>query len=362
MSKPSDRNTQAQAILEKILEKDSGVGVVAAVYKNGVLVWSGASGNADIEAGVKMRTNHRMRIGSVSKTITAILALRLSEKGVFNLNTPISEYISGFPKEITPKLLGSHTSGIRQYDFSNLLEANNVFYYPNLESGLKTFKKDALVATPGAKFVYSGLGFNLMGAAIEAVTKSSFDEILSKEIAKHLDLKNTRVDNSLEIIKDRARFYTIGNPNPRFPWMKKGQVINTFFRDSSDYYPSGGLLSNAEDLAKFTDRIFNSDFLNPKSKMILKTPARLTDGTEASELVFGKKAAYSFGMRLQRSKGDSLISYGHGGATNGAYAIIRYFPKSKIALAAVTNYNVVAKRPSFFKLISEELPKIFESK
>lgn len=358
LAKNKKLESEATKLIERVLEKDRGIGIMAAVYRKGKLVWSGTSGYADLEAKIKMQKSHRLRIGSVSKPFTAILALKLFEKGKLDLDKPI-EGIGNLPG-ITPRLLGSHLSGIRHYDFSNLLEANNVYYFSSLEESLNIYEKELVVAKPNTKFLYSSIGYNVLGIAIEKNTKTTFAEALSNEITKPLGLRNTLTDNSLKVIKNRGRFYTIGNPNPLFPWMKKNQIINTFARDSSDYYPSGGLLSNAEDLAKFTDKVFDSDFLSKKSKAIIKTPAKTSDGKKAEYTVSGEKIFYSFGWSIRYQKDGSIFSFGHNGETNGAYALVRYFPKTKTSVAAIANYNVVAKEPAFFELAGKKLPVIFE--
>ena len=190
-------------------------------------------------------------------------------------------------------------------------------------------------------------------------TQTTFSKALSDKVTVPLDLRSTFTDSSIDVINDRGRFYTIGNPNPVFTWMKRDQIINTFFRDSSDYYPSGGLLSNAEDLAKFADRVFNSGFLSEKSKEIVKTPAKTSDGRQAEYGGSGERIVYSFGWEVRYKEDGSVRSYGHNGETNGAYALVRYFPKERISVGAIVNYNMVADEPAFFKLAGERLPEVF---
>ncbi len=357
----ADKARAAQALIEEALDADGGSGVMAAVILDGRLVWSGAAGFADLEARIPLRNDHKLRIGSVSKPLTAVLALKLVEAGALDLDAPIQTYVPAFPAKgapITIRQLGAHSAGIRHYDFSNYFEANNVLYYPELAGALDVFKDDPLISAPGEALNYSSFGFNLIGMAIEAVTKASFEDSLQTYVSGPLALEATRTNNSLDIIDERAEFYTVTAANPVMTWMKDGDLINTIFRDDSDLYPSGGLLSNAENLATFADAAFRTKFLTPASRQTLTTAAQLNDATPAQWNERGSAGAYSFGWGVFKD-GAGRIYYGHGGETNGAFALVRHYPEFGLTVAGVANYNTVTGETEFFEAIGEKLPAIF---
>ncbi len=356
------RTDAAQTYLNAVLEEDGGPGVMAAVIKNGELVWSGEAGMADLEQSIPMSANQRLRIGSVSKPITAVLTLIAAQRDEVMLDTDIREYVPEFGEKIgivTLRRLGSHTAGVRHYDFSNYLEANNVFHRATLTEGIESFAADPLVAPPGEAFEYTSLGYNLIGAAIERGTGESFSDALRKRLAEPFALENTTTDNPMEIIKNRAGFYTVTVKNPVMTWMEDGKVINTIMRDSSDYYPSGGMLSTAQDLARFAFEAFNSSILTEESHDLLITPATLHNG-EIAQLDNGaEKVGYAFGWQIRGAKDGLPRSYGHDGETNGAYALVRYYPEHDVAVAAIANYNIMGREPSFFQKLGSELPLLF---
>ncbi|WDI30430.1 serine hydrolase [Hyphococcus flavus] len=353
---------QADALLEKILDADGGPGVMAAVIKDDALVWSGAAGIADLEHNIPLEHDHKLRIGSVSKPITAVLTLLMAQESELELEADIRNYVPEFTEKqgvVTIHQLASHTAGVRHYDFSNFFEANNVVYHSSLTDALNTFSEEPLLAAPGEKFIYSSLGYNLIGAAIESVADETFSNVLSAQLTSPLNLAGTTVDNSLEIIPNRSGFYTVTMKNPVFPWMNDNEVINTIMRDSSDYYPSGGILSTAEDLARFTYSTFNSNLLHTESREMLVTPVRLNDGSIAALPRGDKSVPYGFGWEIHESSNNEPRYYAHGGETNGAYAFIRYYPDQKLAVAAIANYNMMGREPAFFKVLAAELPQIF---
>lgn len=98
-------------------------GVSVGVTVNGKAVWKGGVGFADIEQNVKCNGRTVMRIASISKSITAVMAAKLVEEGKLDVDVPIQKYLDSYPKksfngkpvEITVRQLMSHTSGIRHY-------------------------------------------------------------------------------------------------------------------------------------------------------------------------------------------------------------------------------------------------------
>jgi len=332
-------------ILARILEQDGGPGVMAAVVQDGEVVWSGAAGLADLEALVPLTGQTPMRIGSVSKTLTAALVLRLAEQGRLNLDADLRELIPELhtPDDatVTARQFAAHISGMRQYDFGNYLEANNVFFHPSLTDANAQFFDGAFIAAPGEEHHYTSIGFNMLGIAVERASEMEFSAALETAITAPLSLDHTMIDHPLDVVPNRTRFYT------RFP---DGVTRNTIWRDSSDYYPSGGMLSTATDLARITDAIFSGEWLNTGSMDAVRTEARTASG---------EATGYTFGWQIHFADDGTVDWYGHGGETNGAYAVVRYYPEHDLTVAGIMNANFVQGEPVFFNAVSEELARLF---
>lgn len=344
LSQEDALNAPADALLAEIIARDGGPGVMAAVAVDGEIVWSGVAGVADLEAGVAMTPQTRLRIGSVSKTITAALVLRLAEQDLIDLDADIRTLVPELTEPtrgaVTPRLMAAHLSGIRQYDFSDYLDANNVYFYPTLTEALARTAGDPLVHQPGEAHLYTSIGFNVLGVAAERASELSFAEAVARDVTGPLRLADTLIDHPLNVIERRSRFYT------RFP---DGVTRNTIWRDSSDYYPSGGMLSTAEDLVRFTAATFDGDWLGPASR------ALLTAETTSNA---GVPTGYSFGWQVERDDAGDIVSFAHGGETNGAYALVRYFPETRLAVAGVMNANFATGEPYFFEAVGEVLPAL----
>jgi len=336
----------ADALLEEVRQTDQMPGVMAAVVRDGEVIWSRATGFADLENRLALTTRTRMRIGSVSKPLTAALVLRLADAGRLDLDASIHDYVPEItaPRSgaITPRMIAGHVSGIRQYDFTSIEDANNFLYYPTLAMAFERLTDDPLISTPGEEFHYSSIAYNVLGIAAERAGGAGFAELMQQEITGPLSMDDTRIDHPLEVIDRRTRFYTL------FP---DGVVLNTIWRDSSDYYPSGGMLSSAEDLALFADALFESELLSSEMQDVLRTEIRMTSG---------ESSGYAFGWQAIYDESGVFSHFEHGGETNGGYAYVRFDPHSGTALAMIANANHAVGEPIFFEAASERLPAIFE--
>ena len=287
--------------------------------------------------------------GSVSKILTAMASLRMADTGLLDTHSNINQYYPQFPDKkwpITSVQLASHSAGIRHYNFANYVEANNVRFYSSLEEALAVFSQEPLLFEPGSEFEYTSLGYNLLGVVLEKASQLPFANVMAKYVTTPLKMKNTLPDHPLNLVTNRTRFYTVSEFH--------GGVINTLWRDSSDYYPSGGMLSTAEDLVTLTNEIFNGNFLSPQSLALLKQEQKTRQG---------EPTGYGYGWQIVQHQGE--VNYQHGGETNGAYAHVSYFPEHKLSIAGIANYNFWGKglgEARFFNLVKTELPVLFKGK
>lgn len=321
VAQPEERDELTRALADA-LEADNGSGVQAAAVRDGRVIWRATAGHADLENRIPMRHDHRLRIGSVSKPLTAALAARLAALGSLDLERPLDDaHWPASHAPVTPYMLGSHTSGIRHVDFSNFEEANNQRYFDSLSEALPRFISDPLEHEPGSRFSYSSYGYDLLGVVAGDAAGGGYDDALTQYILAPLQLADTLPDYPRRLVERRGRFYTL-HPDRT--------VINTIWRDSSDYYPSGGMLSTAQDLARFTWEVFAGPTFSQAERDLFTRPATLREG---------KSSPWTFGWERRATDDGDVAWLGHGGLTNGATAEVRWLPAPGIALAVIANYN-----------------------
>ena len=175
-----NRNKLFDEYLNQYLQIKNVPSISAGLLKEGKIKWINAVGKSDIENNVPASTASLYRIASISKPITAVAILQLWERGLISLDTDARAYIPDFPVKkykFTIRQLLNHTSGIRNYKEG---EFDNKKFYATTDDALKLLAYDSLVFEPGTKYAYTTLGYTLLAAIIENVSKTTFENYLTK--------------------------------------------------------------------------------------------------------------------------------------------------------------------------------------
>lgn len=294
--------------------------ISAGVSKNDKIIWLGVRGIADLELLTHATYNSLYRIASISKPITATAILQLYERGVIDLDQDVRKYVPSFPAKkwkVTIRQLLNHTSGIRGYKEG---EFHSKKFYANANEAIKVFAYDSLRFQPGTKYEYTSLGYTLLAAVIENVTKGSFENYLIANVFNPAGMKNTEVDKQKIIIPNRVRGYEKDSER---------KFQNAPLADLSIKVAGGGLLSNAEDLLLFSNALLNGKLISPKSFQMMTSPTVLKNGNKVN---YGLGFALSF-------ENDSLKSISHTGGGTGFTTMLIIYPKEKIAAAHLINIS-----------------------
>ena len=294
-------------------------GVSVAVSRGGRLVWSQGIGCADLEQQVSLTPISRLRIGSVSKPLTAALLGLLVEEGRLDLDAPIQTYVPDFPKKawpITTRQLAGHLAGIRHYK-GNEFESRE--HYETVRQGLSIFENDPLLFEPGTKFSYSSYGWNLLSAVLEGAGGEPFLAQMEKRVFEPAGMTHTSADDPQHIVPDRARFYTRTRDT--------GEVVNAGYVDNSIKWAGGGFLSTAEDLVTFGNVLLEGRLLKPETLRMLWTSQKTADGKET-------EYGMGWGVSLD-AKGRRKIS--HSGGAQGGTANLVIYPDERFVIAMIVN-------------------------
>ena len=179
--KQQPSNAQRDAELQRILNQRNqqmNLGAVRAVVisPNGHM-WSGISG--DMKSFDKPSL-----IGSLTKTFTTTLIMRLVEKGELSLDSPIGDLGLDFSHtRITIRQLLSHTSGLVEYKN----KAGSVEDGTAPLDVLKFVSNAPLAYSPGTFVQYTTAGYVVLGIILERTTGRTFEELVQREIAEDLN-------------------------------------------------------------------------------------------------------------------------------------------------------------------------------
>ena len=176
-----DIGARADAYLTAWANQGRFSGVVLIAKGDKVLLRKGY-GNANHELNVANTPDMVLRIGSITKSFTALSILQLEEKGMLKVGDPVSKYVPELPaawSEITIHQLLCHKSGIP--DFVNAKAYNDFSDSRHVENALKEYADKPLLTKPGEVLRYSNSGYILLGRVIEHVTAESYGDYLNRE-------------------------------------------------------------------------------------------------------------------------------------------------------------------------------------
>ncbi|MFC3122485.1 serine hydrolase domain-containing protein [Agaribacter flavus] len=293
--------------IDRILKSDSPrkFNGVISIEKDGKNIYAKAQGYADFDKQERLKLHDNFRIQSNSKQITGVLILKEVEKGSIDLARPVSEYL--------PTL---------QVDWAKLVTVHQLV---NMSAGIVALDKP-LLFQPGTGFHYSNPAYALLGRIIEQVSGKKYSEVANaffKEIGMHntfcydYDENEQALVNGYQWAQDK---YQLVNFN------KLGFTPATW----EDFIPTGGIISNVQDLHIWDTKLHNGELLSRHSYEIMTTSNVPDTFTPLSE----DEIAYGYGINII----NAPISFlGHGGSGFGFASIKFYIPEKKINVIVLEN-------------------------
>ena len=312
-----NRIPQIEKMVAEEMQKAAIPGAAVAIAKDGKLIYAKGFGYADLENKVPFTPRTVSRIGSISKTFTALAVMQLAEQGKIDLNAEVQSFVPTFPKKSTPitvRLLLCHQSGIRHYKGDEMMSA---VHYNDVESALAIFKDDSLVNEPGVKYSYTTYGYNLLSRVVEAASGERFTDYLQNHIFNRIGLKQTFPDEPRRVISNRARYYT--KPKDR-------DLENAPPVDQSNKWGGGGLLSTVEDLIQYGIAYDGNELAKQDIIKEMFTAQKTRDG---------KPTAYGLGWAIASDEGKRRIE--HSGGSVGATSILTKYPDQGLIIAVLVN-------------------------
>lgn len=316
--------------------------LVAAVVRGGETVWNGARTSMEAHAPDE---NVQYRIGSITKTFTAVLVLRLRDEGVLDLGDALEKHLPGTGAgEATIAELLAHTGGLAAESPSPWWERTPGALRPELA--------DVLGEQPhrhpvGRRFHYSNPGFTLLGALVEQVRGADWEDVLRREVLEPLGLRRT----SWHPQAPHADGWAV------HPWADV--MLPEKVEDLGRMGPAGQLWSTTSDLARFAVLLARGDdrVLSAESVREIRTPAAPGEAADVSAGV-----AYGLGMQLQHRGGRFLV--GHGGSVPGFLAQLTLSVEDDVAAVVLTNCTsgpvVSDVAADLVRIVAEAEPRIPE--
>ncbi|MFD5968729.1 serine hydrolase domain-containing protein [Streptomyces sp. NPDC060311] len=316
--------------------------LVAAVVRGGQTVWHGARTSVD---GHGPDETVQYRIGSITKTFTAVLVLRLRDEGVLDLGDPLEKHLPGTKAgEVTIAELLAHSGGLAAESPAPWWERTPGSLRPQLADVLG---EQPLLHPVGRRHHYSNPGYTLLGALVEKLRGAPWEEVLQREVLDPLGLERTALRPSAP----HAGGWAV------HPWADV--MLAEPVEDLGLMAPAGQLWSTTGDLARFAVFLMRGDdkVLGVETVREMRAPAA---PAEAADVVDG--AAYGLGLQLQHRDGRLLV--GHSGSLPGFLANLTLDVEDDVAAVVLTNCTsgplLAGVGADLVRIVAEAEPRILE--
>jgi CubicO group peptidase (beta-lactamase class C family) len=289
--------------------------IAAAVLRDGEHVWQTAVGVADVEAGVEATPDTQYRIGSITKTFTAVAILQLRDAGKLDLEDTLDMHVEGAAHRPTIRRLLSHASGL-QRETQNDSWLTLRFAEP--DELLETLAEAELVLPSGARFHYSNLAFALLGIVVERLSGMSYEDYVRERIFEPVGL--TRVSFVPE--PPAAKGY-LAQPYADAVW-------DTVGVETGAWAAAGQLWGTVGDICRW-----GAFLADPDEAVLASSSAEEMRAVQAIDDHERWLSGYGLGLGLVRD-GERILA-GHGGSMPGFIASLLFSAKDKVVSAALTN-------------------------
>jgi len=312
---PADR---LHAIVATAMETQHLASVSIGVRREGEPDILRSYGFADLENDVPATPRAVYRIGSLTKTFTAVAVMRLVERGALHLGDTLGQIVPDFPTHghrITVEQLLTHTSGIKNYtELPAFVEqARRDLTHQQMA---RMVAEEPLDFEPGDHYKYSNSGYYLLGIIIEIASGVTYYEFVERELCVPQQLRDTCYLDDYRLIKHRVRGYDI--------WSEI--TFNSGQLSMMPPFAAGGLGSSAADLLEWGSALLGHRVVTADSLKRMTTPGRLNDGTPTT---------YGFGMELPHVA--AYRKWFHSGLINGFRSMLALYPDVPATVAVLCN-------------------------
>lgn len=307
-------------------------GVSVGIVHDQELVWAKGFGYSDVQKHTAATPDTIYRIGSITKLFTACAILQLRDRGLLQLDDPVTKYLPWFhPKErkkdaapITIRHLLTHTSGLpKDLPFPYWTDSK----FPSREQMREVLKDEEIVFPPETKLKYSNLGFSLLGEVIASVSGQSYEEYIQKQILKPLGMEHT----SVFIPEDQRKILATGYGRR----MPEGAREIRPFENLQSIAPAGNISSCVRDLARFV----SAQFLETQTGAQILKPSTWRAMYRPQELRQDWRSGFGLGFSIRNAGPEIFV--GHEGWVSGYRTRVRMNPKNKFAVIVLGNADDV---------------------
>ncbi len=250
-------------------------------------------GFADVKSQLKVSPQTLFEIGSISKSFVALAILQLVDEGKLDLHKPVQGYLPWLKiesefKPITTHHLLSHTAGLSGVPLLNRVASTT------LRTG----------SEPGAQFLYSNIGYDLLGFLVEAVDQRPFAESLQVRVLDLLGMNSSAPIITSAIRRQLAVGYAPLQDDRPFPL--RGVLGEAAWVEVSE--AAGSVAATAKDMSAYLQMLLNRG-VGRRGRVISEQSFKLLTKPVIKAPFRGEESNYGYGLWTSEVNGHRLLRH-----------------------------------------------------
>ncbi|MGI5143242.1 MULTISPECIES: serine hydrolase domain-containing protein [unclassified Streptomyces] len=298
-------------------------GVAVGVWADGREIYA-THGVTSVDNPLPVDRDTLFHLGSVTKTFTATVLMRLVAEGKVELDAPVRRYVPELEladdraaAQMTVLNLLNHTAGLGVRLIVETGDGDDA-----LAGYVTRMVELDQIAPPGTRASYSQAGYNLAGRIIEKVTGLTYERAVAQSVLEPLGMSNTfyKTDDIM------TRRFAMGHN----PGVDGKPAVARQWKDTRGNNPGGGIASSVSDQLRW------ARFHLGSQDGVL--PAEVLHGMKEQTVELrGSTLGDAFGICWFLRDVDGVRTVGHGGSGNGQFAELLLVPQHDFAVTVMSN-------------------------
>jgi D-alanyl-D-alanine carboxypeptidase len=279
--------------IERHMNEIGAPGMTVALVNRDGLMRASQYGFADLKARLPVAPETLFEIGSISKSFVAIATLQLAEEGKLDLYRPVTDYLPWLKIEsqyspFTTHHLLSHTSGLSGVPLLMRVAAMQ------LRTGFQ----------PGTRFVYSNIGYVIIGLLLEALDKRPLAEVLRNRVLGPLRMKSSDAIITNDTHERLATGYVPFHDDRPFPL--RGKLAESAWLEVPE--AAGSIAATAKDMGAYLRMLLNRG-LGPYGRVLSEKSFELVTHPVIKAPFRGEEASYAYGLWVSDKNMHTLLRH-----------------------------------------------------
>jgi CubicO group peptidase (beta-lactamase class C family) len=321
----------ARQIAEDV-SADSVGGITAGVFVGSRIVWAQGFGWADRDRRIPADEETIYRVGSISKSFTAVAMAQLAAREIIDIDEATTTYLPALQQlaggrdtiaAVSLRRLASHTAGLIREPRLPRAAGPIAAWEAKILASIPT---TSFLAAPGQRYSYSNIGFGILGLTISRAAHTPFMDLVTEGIISPLEMDHTVFVMTPKLYPHLAVGYSVDRDGivsvdlpAREHWGRGYKV------------PNGGIYSTVGDLARFAGGVMGTAAVE-----ILPAAWR----RELMRVQTPEDPHRGYGLGFAVGTTDSGVrTVGHGGSVAGYNASLVFDPESTIGVVLLRNYG-----------------------